>query len=93
MRGSIFGSRVFVAAQTVPDECVRDPEDLSRCRAPYDGRAGAFAMMHLDYREHGFLVGLAALGRWLPHHLQSSERWSADFAIDVVLRVGGEFAL
>lgn len=74
------------------DECVPDPDDPSRCRAPYDGRVGAFAMMHLDYREHGFLVGLAVLGRWLPHDLQSSERWSADFAIDLVLRVGGELA-
>ena len=75
------------------DECVRDPVDPGRCRQSYDGRFGAFGMMHVDYREHGFFVGVAAVGRWLPHDLQSAERWSADFAIDVVLRVGGEVEL
>lgn len=75
------------------DECVFDPADRSRCRNPYDGHIGAFAMMHLDYREHGFLVGIAAVGRWLPHDLQSAERSSEDFAIDVVLRAGGELEL
>ena len=75
------------------EECVRDPAEPGRCRRAYDGRFGAFGMMHLDYREHGFFVGVAALGRWLPHDLQSAERWSADFAIDVVLRVGGEVEL
>jgi hypothetical protein len=75
------------------EECVPDPADGTRCRRAYDGRFGAFGMMHLDYREHGFFVGVAALGRWLPHDLQSAERWSADFAVDVVLRVGGEVEL
>lgn len=73
--------------------CVLDPAAPDRCRSPYDGRAGAFVMVHLDYREHGFFVGLAALGRWLPHDLRSQERWTRDFAVDAILRVGGEVVL
>ena len=53
--------------------------------------AGGLAMLHVDYREHGFFVGLATDCRWLP--IGGVQGGIDTFAYGLMLRVGGEVSL
>lgn len=69
------------------------PDGMGGCRDPHDERFGPFGEVHLDYREHSLLLGVAVLARWLPADMASEDARLGFAWVSVLARVGGEIEL